>query len=191
MPLSKVNLAVAAALIGFVVTVSQANAAYIVNVRQVGSDVVATGGGTINTAGLSLLGPSGGGGVFNARYGIVFVGSSGPVTAFEGSTGPVSFGSGGGISASSNSGDAVGVYGLSNAVYVPTGYVSETPLSDTSTWAGTTINDLGVIQGTYTWTWGSGGTADSFTMYVPEPASITILGIPAAMALLRRRRRAG
>jgi PEP-CTERM motif len=57
--------------------------------------------------------------------------------------------------------------------------VSGTYLSDTSTWNNTTLAALGVTSGTYTWTWGTGPTADSFTLEagpVPEPATCALLG---------------
>ena len=50
----------------------------------------------------------------------------------------------------------------------------------TATWDGSTIASLGLIPGVYTWTWGSGATADSFTMTisasVPEPGTWLLLG---------------
>jgi hypothetical protein len=47
-------------------------------------------------------------------------------------------------------------------------------------------------MGTYRYTWGTGPTADSFTVQigpvaVPEPASLPVFGLPAALLLLRRR----
>jgi len=54
-----------------------------------------------------------------------------------------------------------------------------------------TLAGLGATPGTYVYTWGSGRTADSFTInigVVPEPVSLAMLGVPAAIALLRRRR---
>jgi hypothetical protein len=45
---------------------------------------------------------------------------------------------------------------------VETGYVSGTPLSDTTIYFNQTFNTLGVTPGTYVWTWAS----DSFTLRI-------------------------
>jgi hypothetical protein len=49
---------------------------------------------------------------------------------------------------------------------VPFDYVSGDPLSASSTYVGATIASLGMTPGEYVWTWGSGDTADSFTLNV-------------------------
>ena len=95
-------------------------------------------------------------------------------------TGPTNFGSGDSqIVASSGSGDLVGITGvgaLGGTLALPKNYVSGAALSDTSTYDNATFASLGVTPGTYTWTWGTGATADSFAlqvgpaaMPVPEP----------------------
>jgi MYXO-CTERM domain-containing protein len=59
----------------------------------------------------------------------------------------------------------------------------------------TTIAGLGLTPGTYTYTWGTGGTANSLTINisgVPEPASLTMAATAAALIgglAIRRRRR--
>ena len=69
-------------------------------------------------------------------------------------------------------------------------------LSDTATWDDTTISGLGLTPGTYTWTWGSGATADSFVINippVPEPTTLTLLGsalFGLGVVYLRRRAKA-
>ena len=84
------------------------------------------------------------------------------VSAYTGFTGPTSFGGGGYTSPSSGSGDYVGIIGngdlegdLNDATWliVPDGYASGSPLSDTMTFDNTTLWNLGMTPGVYTWTW--------------------------------------
>jgi hypothetical protein len=77
---------------------------------------------------------------------------------------------------------------------VPLGYVSGTSLSATSTYAGATLLSLGVTPGTYTWTWGTGVHADSFTLDIVAPAvpdsgsTVSLLGCALlGLAALRRK----
>jgi hypothetical protein len=60
---------------------------------------------------------------------------------------------------------------------VPLGYVSDSAVSDTSTYIGQTFGSLGVTPGTYRWTWGAGAnqnlTAD-FAV-IPEPSTWALM----------------
>jgi hypothetical protein len=163
---------------------STARAGYIVNVIESGGNVVATGSGTIDTAGLQFVGN---GGNFYAMFiptaGDVILGPTFNnlfVDFYSGISGPTSFGTGARYDADSGSGALIGI--LSGDFIVPDQYVSGTFLSSTDTWTGQTFATLGLTPGTYVWTWGSGANADSFTMNiggssVPEPASIMMVGI--------------
>ena len=74
----------------------------------------------------------------------------------------------------------LGSTSLFGAVFVPVGYVSGSSLSDTSTWDNTTVAALGLIPGTYTYTWGSGPTASSFAVKVsgtPELGTSLLVAI--------------
>ena len=156
---------------------------YTVTLQQVGPNVVATGSGVINLAGLTFsnssfavpaIRPS-----FSFNYiGIHVVGcsmSTGPsssmfqdprqgVDSYVGGHGPTSFGASRFFSlatfASSGSGDMVGIGATSSsgsvrvALSVPRGYVSGTALSDSATYNGKTLATLGATPGTYVWTWG-------------------------------------
>jgi len=76
-------------------------------------------------------------------------------------------------------------------LYVPENYVSGSYLSYNGVIADETYSGIGSTPGSYIYTWGSGPTADSLTInigVVPEPASLAMLGVPAALALLRRPR---
>lgn len=169
-----------------------AQAAYIVTLTQQGSNVVASGSGTLDTAGLSFLGSSMGDEAgIDGSVAIIVVGPVNfqPSDDYVGFSGPVGFGDLGFITASSGSGDRVGIDNDSGELFVPAGYVSGNPLSSSAIWDNKTISGLGVTPGTYTWNWGSGATADSFTLdigaaAVPEPSSLLLLALPLGLVLL-------
>jgi hypothetical protein len=64
-------------------------------------------------------------------------------------------------------------------LFVPSGYVSRTALSDNSTYDSATFASLGLTPGSYVWSWGKGADADTFTIDVgspiPEPASLALV----------------
>jgi hypothetical protein len=147
-----------------------ARAGYVVDLTQQGSNVVATGSGTIDLAGLSLLVPGGPtpGGALAPSVGLIITGPGPGVVNFDlyqGVIGPANFGSGGIILASSGSGDLVRVQGDGGLLGVPNGYVSGSPLSDAATYDGQTFSSLGVTPGTYEWTWGTGAN-QNFTLVI-------------------------
>ena len=83
---------------------------------------------------------------------------------------------------------------------MPLDYVSDFPLSDSSTYDGKTFSSLGVTPGTYKWTWGSGAN-QNFTLVVgtavPEPSTWAMmllgfagLGFMGYQSAGRRRRAA-
>jgi hypothetical protein len=180
----------------------RAQAAFIATIEQVGANVVVTGSGTIDLAGLSF------GHTGNFVSGMVPLGavlgigspSGDPADIYAGFSGPGAFGTGAGIVPSdTGSGDKVAIEDGNSELVVPQGYVSGSALSDISTYDSATLASLGATPGTYTWTWGTGLDADSFTIQVgpaptgaPEPASLALLGTGlAALGLNRRRRRKG
>jgi hypothetical protein len=155
----------AAILIGL--SAPSARAGYVVDLTQQGSNVVATGSGPIDLTGLSFDGS-----LINdltnidPSFGLIHTGPAFPVEVdvYTGITGPTSFGSGGESFPSSGSGDFVGVE-QGFFLIVPTGYVSDGPLSDTSTYDGQTFKSLGATPGTYKWTWGTGAN-QNFTLVI-------------------------
>jgi len=77
---------------------------------------------------------------------------------------------------------------------VPEFYVSGTALSSSASWLDQTFSSLGVIPGTYTWTWGTGLPNQNFTLViggvgVPDSGStFSLLGFALlGLAALRRR----
>lgn len=177
-----------------------ARAGYIVTLTQVGSNVVATGRGTINLTGLIPVGGAITGAGIYPNEGFIATGSASftPVDLYFGFAGPTNFGSGGNTNASRGSGDTVAIDyntpGYAPNIEVPHGYVSGSPLKDSAIYDNATFASLGVIPGTYVWTWGSGVTRDSFTLNVgpraiPEPSGLLLLALPLGLlALLATRR---
>lgn len=197
---TKRNAAFAAIALGLgLSTAPNVQAAFIATVVPSGPNVVVTGAGSIDLAGLSLYGTG------LLRAGLLPMGylsqpafgigstSYESTTDYTGFSGPVTYGSGGFTAASSGGGDKI-VF-QAGTLDVPAGYVSGTHLSDTSTYAGATFASLGVTPGTYVWTWGSGRDADSFTLNItdhvvatPEPASLALLTAGLIALRLKRRR---
>jgi hypothetical protein len=110
-------------------------------------------------------------------------------------TGPANFGAVGDTAASSGSGsmflfESTG-FGLF-LVGVPVNYVSDTLITDTSTYTGKTLANLGLTAGTHTWTMGTGGTENTVIINVsatpaPEPASFALASLcGGAMLFIRR-----
>lgn len=160
-----------------------ARAAYTVTFSQAGPDVVATGSGTIDINGLTFITSGMTVPQVAPTFATEATGAAGAVDEYGGVSGPFSFGSGVITNATTGTGDLVGVQVLRvgpGFVFVPTGYASGAPLSDTATYAGQSFAALGLTPGAYLYTFGSGANADTFTVDVaapvPEPASLVLLG---------------
>jgi hypothetical protein len=171
--------AAAMALLIGCLTAQLAEAAFVVDLTQVadksqpsGFDVVANGKGSINLTDLTFNSNTFDVGFLQPNSAIIFVGPT-SITAdtyYTGISGPLSFGSGGTNSASTGSDDIVGTGPFAGGVVaVPSGYVSGSHLSGSATWDNATLASLGATVGIYTWTWGSGANADSFTLKVGCP----------------------
>jgi len=152
---------------------------------EVGGDVVLSGAGTLNTTSLGSTSP------FVRFSGIVPQASQfgcglagpGPFNSrlYTGSTfnSPANFGPGNQTLGSSGTGDFFGVtFGTpNNQLFVPSGYVSGSFISGTTTFNSTTLATLGATPGTYTWSWGSGANASSIVLQVGGP-SVTPTNTP-------------
>jgi hypothetical protein len=148
---------------------------------QEGSDVVVTGGGTINTA--SLDGPDRPHGLqpeIGPNYPSIEMGPTtfsidlyNTITA----TGPTNFGTGTETMATTGLqvGDPFGIRFNPTATFIEVPFQYHgTPLTATNTYASQTYASLGVTPGSYTWSWGSGPTADSFTLQIESPTTVAV-----------------
>jgi hypothetical protein len=180
---TKAALFAAAISVGSSLVAPAARAAIIATIEQQGANVVATASGTVDTAGLGSGGTnSNSGASVNSAAALFAVGSASTYDVFTGITGPTHFGSVHFLQASSQTGDLIAVVGVNGWLNLPDNYVSGASLSGTGTWDNTTLAALGLTTGILTWTWGSGATADSFTLNivdgtsVPEPSTLSVLG---------------
>jgi hypothetical protein len=168
----------AAMLIGL--CTPSAQAAFVMDLTQEGSNVVGTGRGSIDLTDLTLIASGGAGNlaIIGPLFGAIqFTAAEASIDFFAGFSGPTSFGTGDLTPASSGSGVFVGIIGNQPAeLILPHGYVSGNTLSDGATWESASLSSLGATPGTYEWTWGTGAHADSFTLQigpaaVPEPST--------------------
>ena len=186
----------------FAVFCSQESArgSIVVTLSEVGSDVVASGSGTLNVAALSFEKSGGSFSFMTANVASIILGpTSGFAAGYSGISGPYNFGGGGSVlSATSGFGDVFGLLGQGGTplLTVPQDYTSGTELFGRTTWGGKNFATLGVTPGTYVWTWGTGSTADSFTLQIggtstatPEPGTFGLFALagPGLMVLRRVR----
>jgi MYXO-CTERM domain-containing protein len=184
---------------------STARAALVFNFAQVGNDVIATGSGSANLSGLTFRLSLGGsqinvdagsgnfrGGATGVSY-LVYETVTIPPTGYGFNS--VGFGPGTGTNniPSSSSGDYFGLTAFNGRLFLPDAYVSETPLSNTTTWNNRTLANLGLAPAgsSFTYSWGSGLNADSLTInIIPEPSSAVAATVAlTGLAAIRRRRR--
>jgi hypothetical protein len=174
---------------------SPISAGFVLDIQEIGSDVVATGSGTINTLDLfKTANPQGRNAEFSPSFWLI----TGPTVAVANDAyfgfvyaGPTSIGPGPGGEANAGSGDLVGISFNSNFIYLDPGYVSGSPLNSTATWTNRTFATLGLTQGSYVWTWEAGANADSYTLTigaVPEPSGI-LLTCFALLSVFTQRKR--
>jgi hypothetical protein len=185
-----------AAVLVMTTTGTLTRADVMIEITQVGQNVVATGTGTIDLTGLTNTGviegdPPG----LQGNQAFIKEGSTSPsqsASAYAGVTGPASFGTGTFLTATTGTGDAFGPEGsfATGFLMVPMGYVSGHSLTATDTYANQTFSSLGLTPGTYTWTWGTRAHADSLTVQigpaaaVPEPSTalVAVFGAVAFIA---------
>lgn len=196
---TSIRTATAAAFVGFSAAASlpsPAQAAININVDQVGSDVVATGSGTLDLTGLSFVGVSFATAAIGGLDGYVGVGDEALVWVFSGITGPSSFGYTYGADASFSSGTTFALNAALDGsawAIAPVGYVSGSDINGTATWVGQSIASLRLKPGTYVYT----APNDTITLDIeaipgiPEPSSwsMMLLGFGLLGVAVRRTRR--
>ena len=147
----------------------------IVTISEVGSDVVMTASGTINTNGLTQIytnqGPMATGGLVGIYNGLFMIAPNNPYfDIYSGFTStPSNFGTGGGNAVTSTTtGDFIAVIidGIDHWLELPAGYVSGTQIDSSLTLTGVTFSSLGLTPGTYTYSWGIGANADVINVVV-------------------------
>jgi hypothetical protein len=175
--------ALAASFLLCAVTSERAKAEFIVNVEQVGPNVMVTGSGTLDLSGLTKDESFGSSALINPSQGLVSFGPNPGVNvdAYFGFTGPLAIGPGFETLASTSSGDAVGIIASENQLIVPQGFMGGS-LSASMTFDNTTIADLGLLTGTFTWSWTATPSApdDSFGINI---GTTTVTPLPAALPL--------
>jgi len=133
------------------------HASVIIDVREVGSDVVATATGTLDLSGRSPVYGKSIYGRFSSLSGgdRVSIGSSTSVSG-SGYTGlsatTFEFASKS-TAATSGSGLIFELDQATDVVYVPSGSTGVLTINSSSTWSGYSISSLGLIPGTYQWDW--------------------------------------
>ncbi len=172
------------------VSAPAAHAAYTVTFEQDGANVVATGGGTIDLTGLTRAAINSVTQIFvDGALGLEFTGATEGtdiVSGYYGATGPATFGTlvGGSNLADSGEGDVVGVTTSGSSsfvvIYVDPSYVSGAELTTSATYDNQTLDSLGLTEGVYKYTWGTGAHADSFTVQIGEPLGSAPAPVPEA-----------
>lgn len=165
-----------AATVALGLSAQLSQAGYVVDLTQQGSNVVATGSGAIDLTDTTSVGI----GLPQAAFldpaiSAIITGLTGSSDAYGAFiTGPSNFGGGDSTNANSGSGGLVGI--IYDDLYVPSGYVSDSPLSDTATYNNQTFSSLGLTPGTYEWTWGTGAN-QNFTLVIetPEPSTWALM----------------
>lgn len=177
-------------------TGSAAHASLIITIQQSGSNVVASGTGTLTTAGLSSnFNGSGTNAQINSGTAAIGVGAATIYNSYSLTvTGSSNYGSATNQSFSgTGTGVPVAIFPAFGVLQVSSTYVSGTTLTDTATWTGQTLAGMNLAPGSYSETYKQGSITDSISINilpVPEPAAFGVITTAGLVALNRRRSKA-
>jgi hypothetical protein len=173
---------------------ARVDSAVTVTFRVVGPDVVATYRGALNLSGLPAeslaVSTTRSDGVW-PDLGKIGLGAGDRMDVYTGISGPSSFGGDRTIRRPSES--TGGFFGFNmlfgrNQLLVPAGYVSGNNLEGSTTWYGSSLDEMGLTNGSFQWTWGAGADSDAIELrIVPEPNALLLTTISIAAFLIRRR----
>lgn len=184
--------------VSVLLSAGSAKASLIINlVDQENGTLLLTYSGSINMA--TLGGPvsvnyNQGTPMFSAFQGYLRVGTFVDLYNTGSTSSPSTFGAGGQVVPTfvAPGSSAFAADFVAKTLSVPTGYVSNSPISGSATFSGT-LSSNGVNAGTYMYSWGSGITESvvlNVSSVVPEPGSMAVLAIGSiASGVAYRRRR--
>jgi len=184
--------------VSVLLSAGSAKASLIINlVDQNNGSLLLTYSGSINMS--TLGGPvavnyNQGTPMFSAFQGYLRIGSFVDLYNTGSTSTPSTFGAGGGVVPTlvAPGSSAFAADFVAKTLSVPTGYVSNSPISGSATFSGT-LSSNGVNAGTYMYSWGSGITESvvlNVSSVVPEPGSMAVLAIGSiASGVAYRRRR--
>jgi hypothetical protein len=186
--------------VSVLLSAGSAKASLIINIVQsTPSTLLMTYSGSINMS--TLGGPvavnyNQGTPMFSAFQGYLRIGSFVDLYNTGSTSTPSTFGAGGGVVPTlvAPGSNAFAADFVAKTLSVPTGYVSDSPISGSATFLGTYASN-GMNTGTYMYSWMRGGLTDSVTLnigptVVPEPGSMAVLAIGSiASGVAYRRRR--
>lgn len=197
--------ATASIILASVVGILPAYGGVIVTATEIGGNVVFSGSGTLNIVFEELEYqnlPAVGGELraapppsspFGFEPAAIVIGDGNyDSSSIEPDDGSPSIGPGNGLfQATSESGDVIGIVFSNPYILVPTGYESGDPLSGSAIFAGESFASLGIMPGTYMWTWFTTTGKDSYTLQVvPEPSTLAIASLGVMLlAMVRWRQR--
>ncbi|MDF7807787.1 PEP-CTERM sorting domain-containing protein [Pontiellaceae bacterium B12219] len=169
------------------------HAGIIVNLVEQGSDVVATATGSLDMSAFNPTGSSNPGTVSSYMWldigSAMTFGGTGGNDFYTADTliGPESsMGTGGYLGASTaDTGTTIGWYGQS--LTIGSDYVSGASIDREMTFSNASFNSLGLNEGSYVWTFTTDGNTETYTVNVPEPATLGLAGVFGAGILFVRR----
>ena len=155
-----------------------ARAAVLVDIEEAGPNVVAVASGTIDTNALTHYFDFVTTTAIAANEAGIFFGPNVVNSSrfYFGVIGPAHFGSGLTNFTSSHSGNVFGL--VPGTLFLSPAYASGDPLSAIDTFDNATFTSLGLVPGTYGFSFGSGVHVDTVTVHigaVPEPATWTMM----------------